>query len=147
MKKHRQDSQILNSFRHPSATPMPKAPSVPVVTIDSDFKPLGAMILCEIVTTNKSMIVLPESVAQEQKYCVVREVGPGYMSEYGVEMKPQVRKGDVVMLKSFMPITLRRGDKERNCVICGYADVLGVFPEAKVEEPDACPSPVVQQPA
>ena len=78
------------------------------------MKPLGNQIICEYVKENKTKggVILSNVSQKKPEKGIVAAVGPGRMDRYGNFIKPQVKKGDIVMFSPYIPKVLTINGKE-----------------------------------
>ena len=93
----------------------------------SKIKPLSDNLLIEPLqgeTTTASGIVLPDSAKEKPQEGKIVAVGPGKLGEDGKRVKPEVKKGDVVMYKKWGGTDIKVDGKEM--LLVKEEDILAI---------------------
>ena len=101
------------------------------VSIQSQFRPTGDLVVLEKVPEFETIIVTPDNVEDKTCHGIVLAIGPGRMTESGVVIKPECKVGDKVFFNPQNMIPLKLGD--RQLFLLQGLNVMGIFDPADSE--------------
>ena len=92
------------------------------------IKPIGDHIVLEPIKKElkKGSIILPETVEKERpEQAKVVAVGPGKIDKNGNRIKPEVKKGDIVIFTKYGPNEIKIDGKEY--LVAREEDILAIL--------------------
>jgi co-chaperonin GroES (HSP10) len=100
---------------------------------DESFQPAHDFLLLERIYEYKGELHIPDSVIDKSQVTVVHAVGKGGRMPDGSWNVPQFTVGQRVFIKSSAGIKFNQKDSKRHFILVHDSDILGFFPEKKVE--------------
>jgi chaperonin GroES len=92
------------------------------------IKPIGDRLVVTVTEAEEktaSGILLPDTAQEKPQKGKVVAVGPGRMMDNGKVVKPEVKKGDVVLFSKYGGTEIRLGKKEYT--VLRESDVLAIL--------------------
>jgi chaperonin GroES len=92
------------------------------------IKPLGDRLVVEVTEAEEktpSGILLPDTAQEKPQKGKVVAVGPGRMTDNGALVKPEVKKGDIVLFSKYGGTEIKLGRKEYT--VLRESDVLAII--------------------
>jgi len=88
------------------------------------MKPLNDNVFLEFekIKKTKSGVVLADTSKKKPATAKVIAVGPGKLDRFGNFVKPEIKKGDMIVVDPFIPQGVKVGDKEY--LVCKTSEIL-----------------------